>query len=260
MIRTPITLAFAAVLALAACAPAGTRPAAAQQIRTPEQLLQAMHDRYAGKWYTTLTFMQKTTRHLPNDSVRVDTWREYGAMPGRLRIEMGDPALNNGAIYANDSVYAIRGGQVAARRAQRNSLMVLGFDVYAQPVERSAEILREEGFLPGTLRTDSWNGHPVYVVSSDNNGGHREFWIDAGTLLYVRSIEPVPGPAGAPARVMDVRFEDYKPYAGGWVAERVDIRMDGKTMQMEEYSDVRVNQTLSPDLWIPEKWTTAPRP
>lgn len=253
MNRTRIKLAAAVVMALAAVRPAGA------QISTPEQLLTAMHDRYAGKWYTTLTFTQKTTRHLPNDSVSVDTWREYGAVPGKLRIEMGDPALNNGAIYANDSVYGIRGGNVAVRRAQRNSLMVLGFDVYAQPVETSAAILREEGFLPGTLRRDTWNGHPAYVVSSDANG-HREFWIDAETLLYVRSIEPIPGQNGAPARVLDVRFEEYKPYGGGWVAERVDIRMDGKTVQMEEYSDVKVNQALSPDLWVPEKWVTAPKP
>ena len=258
MNRTRITLAAAAVTALAACAPAATRPAQAP-IRTPEQLLSAMHDRYAGKWYTTLTFTQKTTRRLPNDSMRVDTWREYGAMPGRLRIEMGDPAANNGVIYANDSVYAVRGGNVAARRAQRNSLMVLGFDVYAQPVETSAAVLRDEGFLPGTLRTDSWNGRPVYVVSSDAKG-HREFWVDAQDLLYVRSIEPIPGQGGAPERVMDVRFEDYKQHGGGWVAERVDIRMNGQTVQMEEYSDVKVNQPLSPDLWIPEKWTTAPKP
>ncbi|HET7463833.1 MAG TPA: hypothetical protein VFJ82_21435 [Longimicrobium sp.] len=258
MNRTCITLAAAAVMSLAACAPAATRPASAQ-IGTPEQLLAAMHDRYAGKWYTTLSFTQKTTRHLPNDSVRVDTWREYGAMPGRLRIEMGDPAANNGAIYANDSVYAVRGGNVVARRAQRNSLMVLGFDVYAQPVAKSAEILREEGFLPGTLRRDSWNGRPMYVVSSDANG-HREFWVDAENLLYVRSIEPLPGPAGAPARVMDVRFEDYKQHGGGWVAERVDIQMDGKTFQLEEYTDVKVNQALSPELWVPEKWATAPKP
>jgi len=259
MTRTRITLAVAAVAALAACAPAATRAGTAQ-ISTPEQLLSAMHDRYAGRWYNTLSFTQKTTRHLANDSVRVDTWREWGAMPGRLRIEMGDPAAGNGAIYANDSVYGIRGGNVAMRRAQRNSLMVLGFDVYAQPVERSAEILREEGFLPGTLRTDSWNGRPAYVVSSDANGGHREFWVDAGNMLYVRSIEPAPGPAGTAPRVMDVRFEDYRQHGGGWVAERVDILMDGKPLQMEEYTDVKVNQPFSPDLFIPEKWTTTPKP
>lgn len=108
------TLASAAVLALAACASLAARPAAAQ-IGTPEQLVNAMHDRYAGKWYRTLSFTQRTTHHLPNDSTRVDIWREWGAMPGRLRIEMGPPEANNGVIYANDSLYAVRGGRSATR-------------------------------------------------------------------------------------------------------------------------------------------------
>jgi outer membrane lipoprotein-sorting protein len=259
MNRARITLAATAALALIACAPAAVRPAAAQQIRTPEALLRAMRDRYAGRWYTTLSFTQKTTRRLPNDSMRVETWHEWGAMPGRLRIEIGEPAAGNGVIYANDSAYVVRGGNVVARRGDRNSLMVLGFDVYVLSPERTAQVLTEEGFLPGTLRTDSWNGRPVYVVTSEANG-HHEFWIDAENLLYVRSVEPIPGPNGAAARVLDVRFEDYKQHGGGWMAERVDIRMDGKTVQMEEYSDVKVNQTLSPDLFVPEKWSTAPKP
>ncbi|HEU4559696.1 MAG TPA: hypothetical protein VFS20_17720 [Longimicrobium sp.] len=254
MNRTRLTFAAAAALALAACATA--RPAAAP-VRTPEQLIQAMHDRYAGKWYRTLSFTQRTTHYLPNDSTRVDIWREWGAMPGRLRIEMGPPEAQNGALYANDSVYGIRGGRVMVRRAQRNSLMVLGFDVYAQPAERSIEILRAEGFLPGTLRTDTWNGRPMYVVSADANGARREFWVDSETLLYVRSVEPHPNDR---AKVMDVRFENYKPHAGGWVAERVDIRVDGKTVQDEVYENVKVNETFSPDLFVPEKWTTAPKP
>lgn len=253
-----MTMAAAAALAAAGCAPAATRPAAAQ-IRTPEQLIAAMHDRYAGKWYTTLSFTQKTTRHLPNDSVRVDTWREWGAMPGRLRIEMGPPEAGNGAIYANDSVYGIRGGRATVRRAQRNSLMVLGFDVYAQPAERSMEILRDEGFLPGVLSTDTWNGRPAYVVRAEVNGAHREFWVDAENLLYVRSREPLPGDT-THTKMMDVRFESYRPYGGGWVAERVDILADGKPLQMEEYTDVKVNQPFSPDLFDPDKWTTAPKP
>ena len=170
---------------------------------------------------------------------------------------MGAPEAGNGAIYAGDSVFGVRGGRAVVRRAQRNSLMVLGFDVYAQPIARTVEVLREEGFLPGTLRTDTWNGRPVYVVSADANGAHREFWIDAQNLLYVRSLEPL---GGDTTKAMDVRFESYRPYGGGWVAEHVDILGDGKPLQMEEYSDVRVNQAFSPDLFDPDKWATAPKP
>ena len=246
----------AAASTLAACAPAATQSAA--PITDGESLIRAMHARYAGKWYNTLTFTQKTTRRLPNDSLRVETWNEYGAMPGRLRIEIGPREAGNGVIYANDSVYAVRGGQIRARRAQRNPLMVLGFDVYAQTPERSVQILREEGYTLAPLRTETYQGRRTYVVGGAPGDLHsRQFWVDAERLVYVRSFEPAPGDS---TKTMEVRFDGYQSFGGGWVATLVDILVDGRSIQREEYSDVRVNVPLDPALWIPERWADAPHP
>jgi hypothetical protein len=249
-----ILLLAAVALAGCATAPATSAPA----IRDGESLLRAMHDRYAGKWYRTLALTQKTTRRLPNDSIRVDTWQEYGAMPGRLRIETGPRESGNGAIYANDSIYAIRGGRVAVRRAQRNSLMVLGFDIYAQPPERSAQILREEGFPLSPLRSETYQGRPTWVVGGAPGDLHsRQFWIDAERLVYVRSFEPMPGDS---TKTMEVHFDGYQPFGGGWVSTLVDILVDGRSIQREEYSNVRVDLPLDPALWVPERWSDAPHP
>jgi hypothetical protein len=246
----------AAASALSACAPAATQSAA--PIADGESLVRAMHARYAGKWYSTLSFAQKTTRRLPNDSVRVESWYEYGGIPGRLRIEIGPRENGNGVIYANDSLYAIRGGRVAVRRAQRNSLMVLGFDVYAQAPERSMQILREEGFPLAPLRTETYQGRRTYVVGGAPGDLHsRQFWVDAERLVYVRSFEPYPGDT---TKTMEVHFDGYQPFGGGWVATVVDILVDGRSFQKEEYSDVRVDMPLDPALWIPERWTDAPHP
>lgn len=249
-------LTLAAASAVVACAPAASQAAA--PITDGGSLIRAMHARYAGRWYTTLSFTQKTTRRLPNDSVRVDTWTEYGAMPGRLRIEMGPREAGNGAIYANDSVYGVRGGRVAVRRAQRNSLMVLGFDVYAQPPERTLQILREEGFPLGPVRTETWQGRRTYVVGgAPGDTKSRQFWVDAERLVYVRSFEPLPGDS---TKAMEVHFDGYQPFGGGWVSTQVDILVDGQSIQREEYSDIRVNIPLDPALFIPERWADAPHP
>lgn len=256
MNRTRLVPIVAAALSLSACAPAATQSAA--PITTGEGLIRAMHDRYAGKWYRTLSFTQKTTRRLPNDSIRVDTWVEYGAMPGRLRIEMGPREAGNGAIYANDSVYAVRGGRVAARRAQRNSLMVLGFDVYAQAPERSVQILREEGFPMGPVREETYQGRRTYVVGgAPGDLKSTQFWVDAERLVYVRSFEPMQGDS---TKAMEVHFDGYQPFGGGWVSTLVDILVDGRSIQKEEYTDVRVNMPLDPALFIPERWADAPHP
>ena len=256
MNRTRFALLLAAALPLSACAPAATRPAA--NITSGEELLRAMHHRYAGRWYHTLSFAQKTTRRLPNDSVRVESWYEYGAMPGRLRIEIGPREAGNGAIYANDSLYVVHGGRVAARRAQRNSLMILGFDVYVLAPEQSARILGEEGFPMGPVRMDTWQGRPVYVVGGAPGDLHgAQWWVDAERLVYVRSFEPAPGDT---TKTMEVHFDDYRPFGGGWVSAAVEIIVGGRSIQREEYSDVRVDMPLDPALFVPERWSDAPHP
>jgi hypothetical protein len=40
------------------------------------ELLQRMHDAYAGKWPRTITFVQKTTITRPNGVVDTSTWYE----------------------------------------------------------------------------------------------------------------------------------------------------------------------------------------
>ncbi len=48
------------------------------------ELIGQMRERYLGKWYRTLTFVQKTT--LPDG--KVETWYEAAELPGKLRIDI----------------------------------------------------------------------------------------------------------------------------------------------------------------------------
>src|SRR3954470_18840947 len=69
-------------------APVANRPAPQPSgPNTGEAVLRAMHDRYAGKWYRTLTFTQKTTTTLQSGTEVVQTWYEAAQFPGKLRID-----------------------------------------------------------------------------------------------------------------------------------------------------------------------------
>lgn len=258
-------LAVAAALVGAACsrqvavetveARPVTPPAVTTAITGADQLLAAMHERYAGKWYRTLTFIQKST-YLRADGTpsRVETWYEAAALPGRLRIDLGDPSRGNGALYRSDSVYAIQGGRIADRRAALNPLLVLGFDVYAQPPSRTLAQLRSERIDVAVLRTDTLYGRRVYVVGAGpTDSTSSQFWIEAERLLFVRLVQTEPGQR----RTQDIRFERYVQHDGGWVAEEVRVLVDGRMVFLEEYENVRVNVPLEDDLFIPEKWNTA---
>jgi hypothetical protein len=239
-------------LALAACASAGT-PAAAP--RDGESVVRAMHDRYAGRWYRTLAFTQKTTFSPPDRPERVEMWEEYARIPGALRIERGG---GRGAIYARDSTFVIAGDSVVRRMVGRNELMTLGFDVYGQAPDVTLRQLREAGFDLGRFRTDTWEGRPVYVVGAGPGDlRSQQFWVDAERLVFVRMLSPVPSDS---TRTQDLRFFDYRPAGRGWIAAQVEIVDGGRRVFHEEYSNIRVDIPLDSSLWVPDQWRTARHP
>lgn len=233
-------------------APAGIRT---DRITSADQLLTAMHSAYAGRWYRTLTFVQKTTFMRPDGTPsRVETWYEAGALPGRLRIDLGDIAKGNGVLFRNDSTYQLQGGRVTQKLKGRNILMTLGFDVYAQPVATTIAQLGAEKINLGVLHRDSLDGRPVFVIGAGpRDMTTNQFWVDAERLVFVRLIQTDP----QRRRTQDIRFENYVKHGDGWVAERVRFFGDGRLILLEEYSNVRTNVELDPDLFVPEKWATA---
>jgi hypothetical protein len=257
--------ALAAVLfvsSVAACAHAVTSrsPAAAvPQARRADptngvDILRAMHDRYASTWYKTLTFSQTTTITLPSGGTLVQQWLEAGKLPGRLRIDT-DTASRGGVIYVSDSVFRFAAGKLAAATADVNELLVLGFDVYAQPVHRTADILTRRGIDLSKISRAMWEGRPVYVIGAiAGDTTSKQFWVDADRLLFVRLLET--GKTSVGPRHFDYRFERYVPHAGGWLAEEVVGLRDGKPSLHEVYSNVRVDVPLDDATFDPAQWAT----
>src|SRR6266550_2812905 len=121
--RFPAVCAAATVLVTAsAChrqatvtSPAPAPPAARPNpvLSSGDALVRAMHDRYAGKWYRTMSFTQKTTLGLASGGELVQTWYEAGMMPGRLRIDT-DLKSKSGQLFARDSVYVFTNGRLSS--------------------------------------------------------------------------------------------------------------------------------------------------
>src|SRR5262245_33977703 len=98
------------------------------------QLLRAMHDRYGGKWYHTVEFVQDNTNYQPEGSVQVHTkWDHHFSLPGKLRIDFEPLEAGNGVLLANDTQYTFQGGKLQSRTPRLFSLLLLAFDVYLLP-------------------------------------------------------------------------------------------------------------------------------
>jgi hypothetical protein len=222
---------------------------------TGVELLQRMHDAYDGKWYKTLTFVQKTTLTRPNGVVDTSTWYEALKSPDRLRIDFGDPSKGNGALYTADSLYVVRAGKVTRTVASGNPFLPFVAGVYDQPMETTLRQLAPYKFDLSRIRADTWQGFPVYVVgaTSPDDLESAQFWIERDRLIAVRflvKLSPAPD-----AKPNDIRLESYVPVGGGWLATHVAIMEGGVVRQAEDYSNWRGNVSLPQDFFVAEKWS-----
>ena len=215
---------------------------------TGDAVIQAMHDRYAKTWYHTLTFTQKTTRRTAADTMAIETWKEASILPGRLRIDIRRASGNLAAIYSGDSVFIVRGDSTVSRAAARNVLLIMGFDVYGQPAEQTLAALHGEHYTTTSVREDTWEGRPVYVIGAPAGDTRTaQIWIDKERLLYVRSIQP----DRDTTKSSEYRFDNYVQVPHGWLSEKVLAFVDGKLVQQEEYSDVRTDGPVDPKIFVP---------
>ncbi len=219
---------------------------------TPRGVVEAMHARYDGKWYRTLTFVQNNTAYHPDSTVEHSVWREWLMAPGKLRIEFQPADSGNGMIFAADSQFAFTKDSLTMARGFVHPLLVLGFDVYAQPVDRTIALLTQRRIDMSVLSETTWQGRPVWVIGAKAGDLHsRQFWVDKERLVFVRLL----GPAGQDtSRTSDTRFNKYAPLAGGWISAEVEFLVDGQRQFLEEYVDIQANVPMPAALWDARQW------
>ena len=84
----------------------------AQTMRSGEDVLRAMHDRYKDSWYRTVTFTQKSTTYKPDGTSSVETWYEAALFPGKLRIDIGPASDGKGYIFADGKITVVKDNKV----------------------------------------------------------------------------------------------------------------------------------------------------
>jgi hypothetical protein len=239
----------------------GCRPQMAPAtLATPQDglaVLARMHARYSDSWYRTLTFTQRTTQRRPNGTEQLSTW--YEAQSGdRLRIDMGNPAEGNGALYTADSLYVVRGGKVVRAIAEGNPFLPLISGVYLQPLDVTVRQLAPYKVNLNAVHVRDWEGRRTFVVgaASAADTTSPQLWVDADRLIVTRFIMPLfPSPDG---HSQDVRLENNVEVGGGWLATRIRMLDKGVPVQTEDYSDWRTGVALPASLFQAEKWNEGP--
>jgi outer membrane lipoprotein-sorting protein len=245
--RVGIVLAAGCLIALGV--------AGAADVNSGEAVVSAMHARYEKVWYDTVTFTQKSTTYNADGTTKVETWYEAASLPGKLRIDYGQPSDGNGLVLADGGATSFQAGKETSNRPLLNLLLVLGFDVYRQAPEITLEQLKHEGIDVTKFHEESWNGEAVYLVGADKGDlKSKQFWVQKKRLLFVRLLQPYQRDL---SKTTDTRFVDYREAGRGMIAARVEVYRDEKLVFTEDYTEIKIGVKLDAGTFDPKQFNTA---
>ena len=249
------TFALSAVfIALLTIVASGFNRSGSQTKDVPKaaSVIRAAFERYNTTWYRSLTFVQQTIQYGPDGAGDTALWYEAYEAPGRLRIDVEPLADRTMYLFARDSQYVFQHDTLASARRLIHPLLLLGFDMYFLPPDETLGKLKDLGFDVNIVHSDFWLGRPVVVLGADKGDTtSAQCWIDAERLVFVRLLMPSRG------RHQEVLFNQYEQLAGGWIAPEVVVRLDGRIVLKEVYTDISVGTAFDPSFFDPEAWRTA---
>jgi hypothetical protein len=238
--------------------PAVKKPASAR-LTSGAAVLRGMHDLYAGKYLKTMSFLQNNTAYTTTGQEQHSQWYEHIEVPGKLRIAFLPTSQRSGLVQVDDKVASFDNGIRIDFRPSINPLLVLTSDIYAAPL---TQIMRELDSLQvdtDIIRSDEWDGHPVYVVGAKaGDSTSNQMWIDADRLLLLRFIQR--SKAGERTIISDNRVENYKEIQGYQIPTEFLVIRNGKPVWREQYANVRINEEFPAGTFDQARWNDIPIP
>jgi hypothetical protein len=234
-------------------------PGSGVTLTSSSGLVKAMHDRYAGKYLKTMSFLQNNTAYTTTGQEQKSQWYEHIEIPGKLRIAFLPAAQKSGLVQVDDRVASFDNGIRVDFRPSVNPLLLLTADVYVAPLAAIARSLDSLHVDQDVIRTDEWEGQPVYVVGAKaGDTTSNQMWVDKDRLRLVRFIQR--NRAGDRTTVSDIRVQNYKEIQGFEVPTEFLVLRNGRPVWREQYADVRVNEEFPTGTFDQAKWYDIPIP
>ncbi len=225
-----------------------------------EALLRHINAAHKSTWFTTLTFVQRSSWPAQPDKA-IETWYESMDRPGRLRLDMErSGTIYQSLIFRNDSVYAIVGGQARPGQPLVHALLVLLHDIHVGDIDAATAKLRQTGFDLTKTHSATWEGQPVTVVGAEaGDSTSNQFWVDTDRLVVVRVIQ-----AGQGGQRQDTHVGGYTDTGHGLVESDIRFHANGQFAMHEEYGQLKVGMALPASIFDPAhpalpEWVKAAR-
>lgn len=241
--------------------PAATKPAPRGEIAhmaNGASVVRAMHDMYAGKYLKTMSFLQNNTTYTTGGQEQHTQWYEHLELPGKLRIAFLS-TQKSGLVQVDDKVATFDNGIRVDFRPSVNPLLLLTADVYAAPMTTIMRGLDSLHVDQDVIRTDEWDGHPVYVVGAKaGDTTSNQMWVDAERLLLLRFIQR--SKVGERTTISDYRVQNYKDVQGYTIPVEFLVLRNGRPVWREEYANIRINEVFPAGTFDQARWNDIPIP
>lgn len=213
------------------------------QIKSSKELIENMKSQYSNKWYSNLTFKQKTSFYQNDILQKEETWYEAMKMPKGLIVKFGSIDSGNGFLFKKDSMLVFKKGKITTKIKVVHDLLVLGFSVYFDSPEETINKLSKSGF-DLSFFTD---GGEYYVIGKS---GKKQAWIEKDRLLFTK-LENI----DRQKNKIVTEFNKYQKLGQAWIAPEVLFYRNGNLYMKEEYYDIDIKKELPNTLFMSVEFT-----
>lgn len=220
--------------------------------QTAEEIIKQVHSKYSETHFKNVSFKQNTTFYGLNESVaRTQVWYQVLSIPGKQAIKFDDKGSNNGILFRDGLQYGFANGELIQKAERLNEVMILGFDMYVQPIPKTMDQLDKMGIDLTQTYEDEWEGRAVYVIGvSEPNLNKPQFWLDKEESYLVKTVQ-----IGRESTVQEAQFGNFTKEGIAWFAREVIIRVDGQKALLQEFSEVVFSDSLNQEVFAPESFT-----
>jgi hypothetical protein len=239
--------------------PSATRAVPAGKLASTTGIVGAMREKYDGKYFRTLTFLQNNTRYTTTGEEQKSQWFEHVEAPGKLRIAFLPAAQKSGLVQVGESVASFDNGMRIDFRPSVNPLLLLTVDAYSAPVSSVMRSFDSLGVDTQIVRADEWEGRPVYVIGAKaGDTTSNQVWIDAEHLRLARFIQRVG--RGERATLSEIRVRSYRDIEGYQIPTDILTLRNGRPVWREQRTDIRLNTELPANVFDQALWREIPIP
>lgn len=222
------------------------------QVKTGIDVIRLMKEKYDNSYIQNFTFSQHVVQYKGDSIINKTIWHEAYRSPNQLILKFDTYDSGNGYIFKDDNIYVMKNNKVESKQRDIHDLLVLGFDVYNQPVQVTVDKLTEKGYDLNKVYETELNGKVVYCVGAESKKDASNcFYIDKEHLLFVKMINHTH------SRYDKAVFENFRLVKGTYLATKVVFIANGKPIMTEEYFDMDFPEKLDPKIFDPENFEHA---